>query len=414
MRLMKALVSPNSRGLVATLMGAFLVQILLLAALIQARNQSISEATQIFTAVELFDVADLVMTLDPTQRDALMRVANTPYASVEFHEVLPPREPVSFFERLIGINTRRIDIPLQTGDFMVLQFEDALQETVGFLGQIGLLILFFFLILGLVLLRARAALQPVYRFAYAAKRLSHDLHAPPMELDGSRELIQAAEAMNRMQAALQEQVAGRTRLIAGIGHDLRTFITRLTLRAEFIQNDDQRQKALRDLDEMTQVVNQSLELGAADQMRDPLQILELSEFLTYVTEAFVETGAPVTKGNIPQARVNIRRTALQRAVHNLIENALRYGNKARISGKKKKKQVLIFIDDSGPGIPEDKREEVLKPFVRLESSRNRGTGGTGLGLPLAQSLVVQQGGDLRLDEAPGGGLRAIISLPLAD
>ena len=292
----------SARGLVLVLIIMFALQLALLTAFFQYRSRTISSATQMFLASELIDIADLVATMDSYQRKTLVGLVNTPYANINFRETLPKREPVSFFERLIGVNTRRIDIRLPSGEYLSVESEKALEETYVFFGQIGLLILCFFLILSAVLLQARAALQPVHRFAEAAKRLSQDLHAPPMELTGSPDLKKAEIAINRMQTALQEQVAGWTKLIAGIGHDLRTFITRLTLRTEFILDQQQREKALRDLNLMTQVVNQSLELGKAQQARDSLEKVNLEELLPYVVEPFMETGEPCDTCRHSQSR----------------------------------------------------------------------------------------------------------------
>lgn len=401
-------------GLVTIMLAAFTIQIILLAVLLQNRNKTISEATQIFTATDLVNITDFANALDPSQRALFIKITNTPYAHVEFRDSLPESKPIAFLGRLIGLNVSRIDITLEDGQFMVVGFDKALQETIGFFGQIGMLILFFFLVLGFVLMRAQAAIQPVHQFALAAKRLSQDLHAPPMEIrSGSQDLIEATEAINRMQTALQGQVTGRMRLIAGIGHDLRTFITRLTLRAEFITDAEQKKKALQDLEQMVEVVNQSLELGKGDDENDPLEQIDLADCLFQLVEGFTEMGKPVTISSVPSVPVAVRKTALRRAFNNLIENAIRYGHVAHVSAQKNRREVHIHIDDEGPGIPEDKRAEVIKPYVRLEKSRNRDTGGTGLGLPIAHLLINRQGGELILSNAPTGGLRATISLQLS-
>jgi len=214
-----------------------------------------------------------------------------------------------------------------------------------------------------------------------------------------------------MQLALQEQVAGRSRMIAGIGHDLRTYITRLSLRAELLPDEVQRAKVLGDLQGMTNVVNQSLELGAADQISEDLQVVQLATFIPDAVAPFIETGQAVSLGHVMPSRVELRQTAFLRAFQNLIENALRYGERATVWVKANALTTHIYIDDEGPGIPDSQRQEVLKPFVRLEESRNRQTGGTGLGLTLATMLLAQQQGKLELAESPTGGLRAIIILP---
>ena len=393
---------------------AVLLQLILLLGLFLDRTRVVQESTRALPAELLFNVAQLGQEMTSAQREVFAELASVPNLQVTFYDgPPPPAAPISFFDRILGLNTLRVELQLAPDLFLVLNRGAILAEAYAFAGQVGLVVFLFFAIIFLILFRARAALLPVERFADAADRLSKDLHAAPMPERGGEELIQAAQAVNRMQLALQEQVAGRTRLIAGIGHDLRTYITRLTLRAELIPDEAQRRKTLKDLEEMTAVVNQSLELGRADQVTEVLERQDLAAFLDALVEPYVESGQPVQFSKGAEAYAHIRPVALQRAVQNLIGNALRYGEIARLSYERDEGQIRIFIDDQGPGIPENLREEVLKPYVRLESSRNRDTGGTGLGLALTDSLIRQQGGRLSLEDAPGGGLRAILSLPEA-
>ncbi len=153
---------------------------------------------------------------------------------------------------------------MNDGPYVVISHDQALDDSCAFLSQVGLITAIFFIVLIVVLMRARAALHPVHQFALAAERLSKDLHAPPMKEQTSRDLQQAVDAVNRMQVSLQEQLADRTQMIAGIGHDLRTYITRLSLRTELWDNEDLKTRTMKDLREMTAVVNQSLELGSAN------------------------------------------------------------------------------------------------------------------------------------------------------
>ncbi len=140
----------------------------------------------------------------------------------------------------------------------------------------------------------------------------------------------------------------------------------------------------------------------------------MKPFLSQLIQGFFEAHKSVQTQNIEDARMRINRTALTRAIQNLIENAIRYGGQAYIGAARQSGSYLIFVEDEGPGIPEDKRQEVLKPFVRLETSRNRDTGGTGLGLAPAKTLIAQHRGVLRLEAASSGGLRAVVSIPLSD
>ncbi len=403
----------TTRGLILTLLLALGVQLLVLAALFNYRSKQVSEQTVIFSPDQLLDLAELGRDLEPQDLQTIADLSNAPNVDVRLLRIPPePGPPLSWLDRQMGLQTRQTTLQLKPNLYLVLDRGGVLDEAYVFLGQVGFLILTFLVIVALILFRARAALLPVRRFAAAAERLSQNLHAAAMAERGGPEVVQATRAVNRMQTALQERVAERSRLIAGIGHDLRTYITRLTLRADLIEDPEQRAKALQDLQDMTQVVNQSLMFGQADQPTEDLEQVDLATFAARVAEKFEAFDTDLTLGTLTSVQAQIRPVALERALGNLIENALRYGGKTQVSLQVQKGAAHILIEDEGPGIPLEQRGDALKPFVRLEASRNRETGGTGLGLTIAKSLTEQQGGQLLLESAPTGGLRARLVLPL--
>ena len=263
-----------------------------------------------------------------------------------------------------------------------------------------------FVVLALSILAVWSASKPLAVLANAAERLGRDVGAPPVPVQGPREVRSAALAFNNMQLRLKRFIDDRTQMIAAISHDLRTPITRMKLRAEFIEDDETRNKMLSDLDEMEAMIKQTLAFGRDDSAREPRSMTDLAAMLIDLCRHF---------GNVYLGPDHLDLLAgpisLKRALTNLLENAHKYGNQANIRLEDGKDAVLIIIDDEGPGLQEPDMERVFQPFFRLESSRNRDTGGTGLGLAIARSAIRAHGGDILLSNRPEGGLRATVTLP---
>ncbi len=256
--------------------------------------------------------------------------------------------------------------------------------------------------------------EPLTRLSRAAEKLGTDVQAPAIPESGPEEVRRTARAFNRMQRRIRRFVDDRTQMLGAIAHDLGTPITRLRLRAEFVEDDELRDKMLRDLDDMEQMVASTLSFIREDAASEPKETVDLGSLLARVCDDIRDTGASVELVEIPRwVLLECRPVALRRALGNLIGNAVKYGGTARVSLEMEPERVVIFIDDDGPGIPEDLQEDVFQPFRRLEDSRNRETGGTGLGLAVARTIVRAHGGDIRLRNRSGGGLRVEVALPRA-
>jgi len=262
-------------------------------------------------------------------------------------------------------------------------------------------------VLVLAVLAVRHAVKPLTILTKAADRLGRDVMAPPVQIFGPREVMAAATAFNRMQARLRRFIEDRTEMMAAISHDLRTPITRLKLRAEFVEDEEQRLKILADLDEMETMISSTLAFARDDSAREPKGPVDLVGLLVDLCDQFQASYqgpddlTMIAGGN-----------GLKRAFANLIDNACKYGGGARVILATGKDTAEILIEDDGPGIPVAEMESVFAPFYRLESSRNRETGGTGLGLAVARSAVRANGGDIVLTNRPQGGLSARVTLPL--
>jgi signal transduction histidine kinase len=236
----------------------------------------------------------------------------------------------------------------------------------------------------------------------------------PQGPDDVRQLILAHNAMEHRVAALLDE---KDVMLGAIGHDLKTPLAALRVRIESVENDAERAKMAATIEDITRSLDDILSLARVGRPSDPLEPTELNALIAGVAEEFEDLGEPVSFSPIERTVVSLRATWLRRAVRNLVVNALRYGQSARIVIARTEVEVLIRIEDDGPGIPEGLIEAMMQPFIRGEPSRNSTTGGAGLGLTLARAIAEQHGGKLTLANrlvADGAvaGLTATLALPL--
>lgn len=262
-------------------------------------------------------------------------------------------------------------------------------------------------------LSVRRITKPLRELAQASDRLGRGEGVPDLPERGPEEIVRANRAFNAMQSRVSRFVADRTRMVAAISHDLRTPLTSLRLRAEFIDDDETRERMVATIDEMARMAEATLAFARDDANAEESRNTDLMALVEAVSADFSDLGHDVTVEGTDHLYLSVRQVSLRRALRNLVENAVRYGVRARIRLERSATGVTIAVDDDGPGIPEDKMEEVFAPFTRLETSRNLETGGVGLGLATARSVVRAHGGELTLANRPGGGLTAAIHLPVA-
>jgi len=268
----------------------------------------------------------------------------------------------------------------------------------------------------LTLWAVRRLTRPVGVLAAAAEALGRDVNAPPLPEDGPLEVATAAAAFNTMAARIRRFVQDRTELLTAIGHDLRTPITRLKLRAEFMEDEEQRRKMLLDLDELEAMVSATLAFGRDATSAEPVAPLDLAELLRTVLDeagdACPDAAERIGYDGPAHMTLRARSLALKRALANLVTNAVNYGGGALVRLAPPADGVVrIDVDDDGPGIPPGELDRVFEPFYRGEPSRNRETGGVGLGLPIARNILRAHGGDVTLANRPSGGVRATVTLP---
>jgi signal transduction histidine kinase len=268
----------------------------------------------------------------------------------------------------------------------------------------------------LTLWAVRRLTEPVRTLAAAAEALGRDVNAPPLPETGPSEVAVAAAAFNTMAARIRRFVQDRTFMLTAMGHDLKTPITRMKLRAEFVDDDELRRKFLADLDELEAMVASTLAFGrdvAADEAMTTVDLAGLARtVLDEAADARPEMAEKMGYEGPEHLPVRLRSMALKRALTNLVANALAYGGAAWVTLSAPRGGMLtLLVEDDGPGIPAAELDRVFQPFLRLESSRNRETGGTGLGLPIARNILRAHGGDVVLANRPKGGVRAVVSLP---
>lgn len=276
--------------------------------------------------------------------------------------------------------------------------------------------------LGAVLLAAwvgaRWLSAPLRRLAGGTQALAADIRRDPLPLEGPAECREAGAGINRLQQSILTQMDERDRFVAAVSHDLRTPLTRLALRVESLADASERERFGRDIQAMETMIRATLGYLQGDAAEEDWIALDLASLLHSAAEDRQDCGQPVhwpaAVADTPAVRVKARVCALRRALDNLIDNALFYGGSADLGLRVEAGEVRVTVADRGPGIPSEARERVLQPFVRLEASRNRHTGGTGLGLAVVNDIVRRHGGRVLLSDRPGGGLVAEMALPLAD
>ena len=267
------------------------------------------------------------------------------------------------------------------------------------------------LLLAVATVFMRNQVRSVRRLATAADRFGRGLEVANFKPEGATEVRQAAQAFNLMRERIQRQIQQRTEMLAGVSHDLRTPLTRMKLELAMMGEPDAVADLSEDVAEMERMVEGYLAFARGEGGEKPVPS-ELAALVEEVVARYRREGREIdvhAEGTLP---MSLRPQALARAIGNLVGNAIRYAPHVRVRVGRRKDGAEVIVDDDGPGIPPAQRDEVFKPFTRLESSRNPKTGGVGLGLTIARDIARGHGGDVILEDSPMGGLRARLRLPL--
>ena len=257
----------------------------------------------------------------------------------------------------------------------------------------------------------RNQVRPLRRLAISADRFGRGLDVPDFKQAGALEVRQAASAFTLMRERIQRQISQRTEMLAGVSHDLRTPLTRIRLQLALMKDNPDIANIRTDINDMEKMLEGYLAFARGEGGENTVAI-NLGALLDEVAASARREGATIDLHIEGDITLPLRRNAFKRALANLISNSARHADHISIRVGKRENAIVITIDDDGPGIPADKRKEVFRPFYRLDTSRNRETGGVGLGLAISRDVIRGQGGDITLDASPLGGLRARIRLPL--
>jgi signal transduction histidine kinase len=260
---------------------------------------------------------------------------------------------------------------------------------------------------------ARALTAPLSSFARAAESFSLNGAAAPLPERGPEEIRSVAKALNRMRERISALIDDRTKMLAAISHDLRTPITRMRLRSEFIEDEMHRSRMLSDLDQMRSMLESVLSFLRNDRKLESMTLVDIAITLQLVADQFADMGHKVAYDGPAHAMATVRPDDLHRSITNLVENAVRYGASANIRLAETSDTATIDVEDDGPGISDERKDVMLEPFVRGDDARNMDeVTGFGLGLSIARSIVLAHGGELSLNDRQPHGLMVRIRLPL--
>ncbi|CCW17946.1 hypothetical protein EBBID32_22950 [Sphingobium indicum BiD32] len=272
------------------------------------------------------------------------------------------------------------------------------------------LILYVIVLLPLLWVGSRLA-RPLKQLTGSAQQFARTGSADPVDERGPGDVRDLTMAFNAMRSRIIAMLDEKDRMLGAIGHDLRTPLASLRVRAESVEDDAERARMSETIDEMNRMLEDILSLARAGRSTEAVQKVDLASLADAVVEDFIELGSPVDMADSDRAVAFVRPQQIRRALRNLVENAIVYGDRAHVSVNREDAMICITVADDGPGIAEDRMDEMLEPFTRLEGSRNRETGGAGLGLALVRAIMAEHQGALRLANRPGGGLEASLVLP---
>lgn len=336
------------------------------------------------------------------------------------HDGQPAEPPAAFawlHERMRAAGVApvefRISVPLGDGDWLNVSARFQRPDLQAPPALLGATLLSLALVIAALWYGLGRITRPLRQLADAADGFGLDAPAPEMPRRGPREVQALSDALERMHGRLTAMVKDRTRMLAALGHDLRSPITALRVRAEMVDDDETRERMAATLDEMQEMVDSTLAYARGVSTDQPMEEIDLAGLVHGLTKELSETGPEISVEAPVPVHAQIRHTAMRRALRNLMENAQRYGAGTQVTVRQTSRAAEILIEDQGQGIPEADLEKVFDPFTRLETSRSRETGGIGLGLPIARSILRAHGGDVTLLNRPDGGLRATVRIPSA-
>ena len=378
------------------------------------RDPGSVERLQVFRMAQRSMWLNLKFEADARLADTSTSASLNPFTSVLDRKLTTAME--QFVARPFLIDTRsldekvKIEVQLADGVLQVLVPRERLFSSTTYIfimWMVGSSIVLF----GVAVVFMRNQVKPIRRLAQAAEGFGKGRDVADFKPEGATEVRQAAAAFLQMRGRIKRQIAQRTEFLAGVSHDLRTPLTRMKLQLAMLPHSAEAESLHADVAEMQSMVEGYLAFARGEGTEQPVPT-NVSLLLGELVGRMQKGKAPIDLHIEEDMTVPLRREAMRRCLTNLIANAQRYATQVTLAAGRRGRALEILIDDDGPGIAPDKREAAFRPFYRLEGSRNPDTGGVGLGLTIARDLVRNHGGELTLEDAPGGGLRARIRLPV--
>jgi two-component system, OmpR family, osmolarity sensor histidine kinase EnvZ len=266
-------------------------------------------------------------------------------------------------------------------------------------------------LLGIAILFLRNQIKPILRLAAAADAFGKGRDVAGFHPRGAREVRQAAIAFMEMKRRIERQIEQRTTMLAGVSHDLRTILTRFKLELALMEDDPEVEALRRDVDEMQRMLEAYLAFARGEVGEQP-ELVNVAEVLNELAAETERHGKRASASFAGPPIVQVRPDAFKRCLANLVSNAARFGSTVSLTGTREPRWLIVHVDDDGPGIPEERRDDVFRPFLRLDDARNQNQIGSGLGLSIARDIAGVHGGEITLSESPLGGLRATVRIPV--
>ena len=265
---------------------------------------------------------------------------------------------------------------------------------------------FFLILIAIVFLKNQT--KPIVNLAEAAEKFGKGEFIKEFRPSGAQEIRRAAYEFDRMRKRISIHLNQRSEMLSGISHDIRTPLTRLKLQLAFLEQQELAKKMGEDIEEMEKMLNEYLEFSS-HQKKEVTSLISIKHLIENLTKKYPKEQIDLSLEN--DLQINLRQNAIKRCLANLIDNTLAYGNKAKLITKKTMHNLIILIDDDGPGIPENEYANVLKPFYRIDKSRGQNKSGVGLGLSITNDIIRSHGGTISFEKSPSDGLRVKVSLP---
>jgi signal transduction histidine kinase len=343
----------------------------------------------------------------------VVRRSGAPPPEPEFRMMHPGRGPPGMRGMELGNASFIVQVALRDGTRVTFDSFLSPQDEEVPLRLVATIVILLGTVVALSLLAVRWVTRPLSTLATAAEKLGEDINRAPLPVAGPAEVRRAAKAFNTMQSRLARFIGDRTRIVAAMSHDLKTPLTRLRLRTETLEDEALQAKFARDIDEMESMIAQTLDFMRDATSAEPAQPVNVMSLLESLQSDYQDAGQAFEIKGRAQRPLAGRPQALRRCLSNLLDNAIRYGQRPSVEVEDRAEALVIRVLDEGPGMSEMELERAFEPFFRGEGSRSRETGGTGLGLGIARNIARAHGGDVTLRNRAGGGLEATLTLPRA-